>query len=116
LDGGRSGGSLNEWRMSSRALPVLAFVSLLGAAPAATAPAARVDIATVTCSDLIKASPLDRGAVVMFYWGYAAAKAGISSFKTGILQTATQHLMSICVRHPSETMIDAVRNVDIKAF
>jgi YMGG-like Gly-zipper len=32
----------------------------------------------------------------MFYWGYAAAKAGASSFKTGILETATQHLMSIC--------------------
>jgi len=102
--------------MSQRTLAVFAFVTLLGAAPATTAPAPRIDITKVTCSDLIKASPLDRAAVVMFYWGYAAAKAGASSFKTGILETATQHLMGICQKNPSETMLDAVRDVDVKAF
>ena len=86
------------------------------AALAAPQPAARIDITTVTCSDLIKATPLDRAAVVMFYWGYAAAKAGATSFKTGILKTATEHLMTLCAKQPSDTMMDAMRHVDIKAF
>jgi hypothetical protein len=102
--------------MTPRTLAIFALIALLGATPAAPQPAARIDITKVTCSDLIKASPLDRAAVVMFYWGYAAAKAGASSFKTGILQTATQHLMSVCQKNPSETMLGAVRDVDIKAF
>ena len=95
-----------------------AFFALLGAAPAMPAPqpVTRIDITKVTCNDLLKASPLDRAAVVMFYWGYAAAKAGASSFKTGILQTATQHLMSVCAKTPSETMMNAMRDVDIKAY
>ena len=94
-----------------------AAIALIGAGPAATPqPAARVNIETVTCSDLMKASPLDRAAVVMFYWGYAAAKAGAGSFRTPILETATQHLMSVCEKKPSETMLDAVRDTDIKAF
>jgi len=104
--------------MNSGRFVVFAFLALLGVTPAAAAPqpASRIDIAKVTCNDLIKATPLDRAAVVMFYWGYAAEKAGVSSFKTGILETATQHLMSICVKKPSETMIDAMRDVDIKAY
>ena len=98
-------------------LAIFAFITLLAAAPPATTqPAPRVDITKVTCSDLLKSSPLDRAAVVMFYWGYAAAKAGASSFKTGILQTATEHLTNLCAKHPSETMMDAMHDVDIKAF
>jgi hypothetical protein len=104
--------------MSQRSIAIVAFVALLGASPATSAPtpAPRIDITKVTCSDLIKASPLDRSAVVMFYWGYAAAKAGVSSFKTGILETANEHLMSICVKNPSETIVKAMDSVDIKAF
>ena len=104
--------------MIPRAFAASALIALLGAAPTVTTPqpSTRIDITKVSCNDLLKASPLDRAAVVMFYWGYAAAKAGVSSFKTGILQTATQHLMSVCAKNPSETMINAVRDVDIKAF
>jgi hypothetical protein len=109
---------LERLLMSQRSIAIVAFVALLGASPAPSAPtpAPRIDIAKVTCSDLIKSSPLDRSAVVMFYWGYAAAKAGVSSFKTGILETATQHLMTICLKNPSETIVKAMDGVDIKAF
>lgn len=104
--------------MRAHTLAVFAFISLIAAAPLSTAPqpAVRVDIAKVTCSDLLRSSPLDRAAVVMFYWGYAAAKAGVSSFKTGLLETATQHLTTLCAKHPSETMMEAMHDVDVKAF
>jgi hypothetical protein len=52
----------------------------------------------------------------MFYWGFAAAKAGVSSFKTGLLRTATQHLVSFSEKNPSETMMKAMDSVDVKAF
>jgi HdeA/HdeB family len=105
--------------MIARTLATLTLASaLLAAAPATAAPPApsTIDIAKVTCSDLIKANELDRAAVVMFYWGYAAAKAGVTTFKTGVLQAATQHLMSACAKNPSETMFDAMHDTDIKAF
>jgi hypothetical protein len=104
--------------MRQSSIATVAFVALLGASPAPSAPtpAPRIDITKVTCSDLIKSTPLDRAAVVMFYWGYAAAKAGVSSFRTGLLETATQHLMSICVKNPSDTIVKAMDSVDIKAF
>ena len=102
--------------MNKRILAILALTGVLGVAPPTAMPASRIDIAKVTCSDLIKAEPLDRAAVVMFYWGYAAAKAGVSSFQTNILKTATQHVMGICTKKPSETMMEAMQNVDIKAF
>ncbi|MGC2405609.1 MAG: HdeA/HdeB family chaperone [Candidatus Cybelea sp.] len=104
--------------MSQRSIAIVAFVALLGASPAPSAPtpAPRIDITKVTCGDLIKSSPLDRSAVVMFYWGYAAEKAGVSSFRTGILETATRHLMNICLKNPSETIVRAMDGVDVKAF
>lgn len=103
--------------MSKRTFATFALIALLGAAPAPMSqPAARIDITKVTCTDLIKASPLDRAATVMFYWGYAAAKAGVSSFKTGVLETATQHLMGVCTKNPSETLMNAMNDTDIKAF
>lgn len=102
--------------MNLRILAILSLAGVLGATSPTTAPATRIDIAKVTCSDLIKAQPLDRAAVVMFYWGYAAAKAGVGSFQTNVLETATQHVMNICIKNPSETMMEAMRDVDVKAF
>ena len=103
--------------MFLRIVTIAAAAVLMGAAaPTPVQPAARIYVEKVTCGDLIKATPLDRAAVVMFYWGYAAAKAGADSFKTGILETATQHLMRVCEKNPSESMINAVRDTDVKAF
>ena len=105
--------------MKKSALGILVLAgSLMGASPAppvATAPAT-IDISKVSCSDLIKADALDRAAVVKFYWGYDAAKAGVSTFKTGVLQSATEHLMGVCQKNPSQTMFDAMRATNIKAF
>ena len=102
-------------------LIALAFgaVALLAAAPAAApgaAPAATIQIEKVTCGDVMAATPLDRSAIVMFYWGYAAAKARATQFKTGALRTATHALVAECQESPSETVLDAMKRVDAKAF
>jgi HdeA/HdeB family len=97
----------------------LAFALMLVGAvtPAPEAPpASRIDIAKLTCKDLRDASPLDRSAVVMFYWGYAAAKANATSFKTGVLKNATTALMQECDAHESETILAALSRINVKAF
>lgn len=101
-------------------LTSLAFVFLCSAvasgAPATPAPSSQIDIAKVKCGDLTSATPLDRAAIVMFYWGYAAAKADATTFKTGILQNATRALMTECSGNANEPILDAMRRINVKAF
>jgi hypothetical protein len=52
----------------------------------------------------------------MFYWGYAAAKANATTFKTGIVQKATAALMTECDKTESETILQAMQRINVKAF
>ena len=97
----------------------LAFAVLLVGAvtPAPEAPpAAQFDVTKLTCKDLRDASPLDRSAMVMFYWGYAAAKANATTFKTGVVKNATTALMKECDAHETETILAAMSRINVKAF
>jgi HdeA/HdeB family len=85
-------------------------------APSTPGPSSQIEIAKVKCSDLTSATPLDRAAIVMFYWGYEAAKAGATTFKTGILQNATRALMAECNGNANEPVLDAMRRINVKAF
>jgi len=89
---------------------------IAGAAPAATDVPATIDITKVTCSDLVKASPLDRAAVVMFYWGYAAAKAGVTTFRSGTLRSATQKMLDYCDANRSKTIFESMRALGVKPY
>jgi hypothetical protein len=93
----------------------LLLLGVVTPAPEA-APAASFDITKLTCKDLRDASPLDRSAVVMFYWGYAAAKANATAFKTGVVKNATTALMKECDAHESETILSAMSRINVKAF
>ncbi|MBV8245648.1 MAG: hypothetical protein JOZ38_06995, partial [Candidatus Eremiobacteraeota bacterium] len=70
----------------------------------------------VTCSDLDRATPLDRAAVVMFFWGYEAAKNGATTFRTGMLERATEKLTATCRANPARTLVDAVHDLGVKPF
>lgn len=98
------------------ALLLVCLAPAAAAPPATPAPASQIDITKVTCSDLTAATPLDRAAIVMFYWGYAAAKANVTTFKTGILQSATQALITECSGNANEPVLDAMRRINVKAF
>ncbi len=107
--------------MIPRALGVATFATLLIAATAAAAPAKMnlpptVDIAKVTCSDLTDANELDRAATVMFYWGYEAAKANVTTFKTEQVRTETGKLITYCKSNPSKTIFGAMKTLNLKAF
>src|SRR6516165_9261604 len=86
------------------------------AMPATPTPSTQINIMKVTCGDLKAATPLDRSAIVMFYWGYAAAKAGATTFKTGLLKNATSALMAECGNNEAESVLDAMRRINVKAF
>jgi hypothetical protein len=104
--------------MMTRTLPTVLLGALLVGAtptPAPTAPAV-LDITKITCSDLLGANALDRAAIVMFYWGYEAAKANATTFKTGVLQAATEKLITTCRANNKQTILEAMDNIDVKAF
>ena len=107
--------------MIARCLCSAMFTAAFAAMLSAAAPAAMnlppvVDINKVTCGDLVKAEPLDRAATVMFYWGYAAAKAGVSTFKTSMLRSATAKLMTACEKNQAQTIPAAMRSIGVKVF
>ena len=98
-----------------------AFIAILvaaaaNAATAATQPQAMIDITKVTCGDLVKAQPLDRAAVVMFYWGYEAAKENVTTFKTGSLRSATEKMIAYCKANASQTMFAAIKSLGARPF
>ncbi len=97
-------------------LAVALAASMAAAAPAKMDLPATIDITKVTCSDLIAASPLDRAATVMFYWGYAAAKADVTTFKSSLIRGATEKLMFYCNANRSKTIFQAMRALGLKAF
>jgi hypothetical protein len=97
-------------------LGVLLFGANTASGQPTMAPAASIDIAKVSCGDLKAATPLDRSAMVMFYWGYAAAKAGATTFKTGLVESATDALMTQCAGNSSELILDAMQRINVKAF
>jgi hypothetical protein len=90
--------------------------SMAAAAPANMDLPATIDITKVTCSDLIAASPLDRAATVMFYWGYAAAKAGVTTFKSSLIKGATEKLMYYCNANRSKTIFQSMHVLGVKAL
>ena len=102
----------------SAAVAALAFGVTAGGVNAATAPQppTTIDITKVTCSDLLSSQVLDRAAVVMFYWGWEAAKENVTTFKTGTLKAATQKIVTYCTTHHSETLMNAVKNIDMRPF
>jgi hypothetical protein len=99
------------------ALMAAALVGVTASAvPAKMDLPATVDITKVTCSDLVGANALDRAATVMFYWGYAAAKANVTTFKTSLLRSSTEKLMTYCKTNQSHTIFGAMRALGVKAF
>jgi hypothetical protein len=58
----------------------------------------------VRCSDLLGADDDDRGAAVMFYYGYLAAKAGIRIIDVSQIDGNVRKVMDRCAASPSITV------------
>lgn len=97
-------------------LLAVALIAATHTAAPESPPSSQVDITKLTCRDLRDASPLDRSAVVMFYWGYEAAKANATTFKTGLVKNATTALMKECDKNAGETVLAAMSRINVKAF
>ncbi len=52
----------------------------------------------------------------MFYWGYEAAKANVTTFKTEQVRTETGKLITYCKSNPSKTIFGAMKTLNLKAF
>lgn len=99
-------------RLSSFAFAALVTLSAV-AACAATAPTPMakpsiIQIAKVTCAEMLASDALDRSSIMMFYWGYVAGKAGSTALNTAGLEQATSRVMQVCVAHQDMTVLAAI--------
>jgi hypothetical protein len=88
------------------------------ASPEAAAPAPRVTseaqiapgrwvVSNVRCSDLLGAADDDREAAAMFYYGYAAAKAGTRVIDVNQIESNVRNVMDRCAATPNITVPQA---------
>src|SRR5215475_3166908 len=54
----------------------------------------------VRCSQLLSADDDDRAAATMFYYGYLAARAGISVIDVGKIDANIHRVVEVCERQP----------------
>ena len=71
-------------------------------------PARQIELQKVTCRDILAADVLDRSSVMMFYWGYVSARAGVSSIDTGDMEARTSRVMELCTQNQSQTLFAAI--------
>jgi hypothetical protein len=104
-------------RMIRAGLLAAALVGVTStAAPAKMDLPATIDITKVTCGDLMAANALDRAATVMFYWGYATAKAGATTFKSSVMRGATDKLVMFCNANRSKTIVQSMHTLGLKVY
>jgi HdeA/HdeB family len=97
------------------AFACLLIVSFATAARATTTaaasppkPARQIEIQKVTCRDLLAADVLDRSSVMMFYWGYVSARAGVSVIDTADMEARTSRVMQFCTQNQDKTVLAAI--------
>jgi hypothetical protein len=80
------------------------------AASAPTSPEGQYwNVNRVRCSQLLGADDDDRAAATMFYYGYLAAKAGISVIDVSKIDANIHRVMEQCERAPNMTVPQAYR-------
>jgi hypothetical protein len=93
-------------------LVILASSMATGASGSTSAsppkPARRIELQNVTCRDLLAADVLDRSSVMMFYWGYVSARAGVSSIDTADMEARTSRVMQVCTHNQNLSVFAAI--------
>lgn len=77
------------------------------ASGSALPPGTKWDVTQIRCEQLLSADDDDRAAAAMFYYGYLAAKAGLTVIDTGKIQSNLHLVMQQCGKAPTMTVPDA---------
>lgn len=64
-------------------------------------------VTRVTCRQLLAASDRDRSAATLFYYGYLAARAGLTNIEIGKIDGDLRRVMDRCARMPDLTLTNA---------
>ena len=81
-------------------------VPVAAAAPAAT-PGQKWDVTQIRCEQLLGADDEDRAAASMFYYGYLAARAGITVIDASKIADNLHLVMQQCGKTPTMTVPEA---------
>jgi HdeA/HdeB family protein len=87
-------------------------VPIAEATPAATQgsappPGHHWDVTQIRCEQLLGADDDDRAAASMFYYGYIAARSGLTVIDTSTIQSNLHLVMEQCGKAPTMTVPDA---------
>lgn len=91
------------------ALPTLGALLLATTALAAeSSPAPRsIEIATLTCKEIMAADDQGRAASLAFFHGYLAGKKDSKSIELNTASDITDKVKDFCLSNPSATVLDA---------
>ena len=76
-------------------------------AESAPPPGTKWDVTQIRCEQLLGADDDDRAAASMFYYGYLAARSGLTVIDTGKIQSNLHLVMVQCGKTPTMTVPDA---------
>jgi len=102
-----------HWLISTFACLAILSASMASNASGTTSasppkPAGHIELQKVTCRDMLAADVLDRSSIMMFYWGYVSARAGVSSINTADMEARTSRVMEICTQNQHQTLFAAI--------
>jgi hypothetical protein len=70
-------------------------------------PGTKWDVTQIRCEQLLGADDDDRAAAAMFYYGYLAARSGLTIIDTSKIQSNLHLVMEQCGKAPTMTVPDA---------
>ena len=95
--------------MKAIAIPACMLVLLAGAMSGgeAASSAVTVDIATMTCKELMAGNDNDREAGISFYHGYLAGKENSQTLDVNAAAAQSDRVTDYCLANPTSTVMDA---------
>ena len=93
-------------------LLMLAFAMMLLLSPQIVRADEPVDVAKISCKELVDSSEQDITLILMWLDGYISAKSNNTLMDDAWVEKLGQHLGEYCAAHPKKTIMDAVKAMD----
>ena len=97
--------------MKKLLLPLFLLGTLFAASSASAIEEFNIDVATITCKDLLETDQDSAGAMILWVDGYMSAKSGDTRLSTEWIAKLSANLAAYCVVHPEKTLMDAINSM-----
>jgi acid stress chaperone HdeB len=70
-----------------------------------------INMATITCKDLLEGKADDIGAILMWLHGYYGGRSGDTTFDTNAFTKASERIGQYCGQNPTVTVMQAIERI-----